>query len=466
MHSTTASTFPLSTTSPSFREAVAEAAAFPRLVQTVVRNMIEAWPAEVYSESLVEARLLGRRTLFVSDPRLIRELLVDQAARLGREEVMTRSLTPVLGSGILTADGERWRAQRRTAAPVFRHDRIRDFVPAMLAAAVATRARWMARTGDGAPVDLLADMMRTTFDIIVSTMMSDETGLDVARFGQAMDAYLDQTRWKMALTLVGAPAWMPHPGSARGVSAARYLRGTVTAAIESRRRGGRSGRDLLGLMLRARDPEGGDAMSDESLTDNLLTFIAAGHETTAITLAWTLCLLAEHPEIEARVVEEIAASGRDAPHGLPDLDALSYTRQVVMEVMRLYPAAPLIVRKTLDEVSLGGRRIPAGRSIHVPIYALHRHAKLWTAPERFDPDRFGPNESAGRDRHAYMPFGAGPRICIGMGFAMTECLAILAVLLPAFRFDRAGPARPEARFTVTLRPHGGVPMVVSPRGVR
>jgi cytochrome P450 len=462
MHSTPGSTFPLSTAAPpSFKASMAEAAAFPRLVQTVVRNMIEAWPAEVYRESLVEARFLGRKTVFVSDPRLIHELLVTRAAELGREEFLTRSLKPALGEGILTSDGERWKAQRRTAAPVFRHDRVKEFVPAMTGAAAATRARWNARGAEAAPLDLLDEMMRTTFDIIVATMMSDEAGLDVGAFGRAMNAYLDQTRWKMALTLVGAPAWMPHPGYFRAVAAARYLRGTVASAVEQRRLSGRTGTDLLGLMLQARDPEGGAAMSDASLTDNLLTFIAAGHETTAITLAWTLWLLAEHPEVEARVVAEIRAAARTGTG--PDLEALAYTRQVIMEVMRLYPPAPLLVRKTVAEISLGATRIPAGRSVHVPVYALHRHARLWSEPGRFDPDRFAPAACAARDRYAYMPFGAGPRICIGMGFAMTECLAILAELLPAFRFGRTGPGRPDARFSVTLRPHGGMRMLVTPR---
>ncbi|AWN43255.1 cytochrome P450 [Methylobacterium durans] len=450
--------FPIGAT-PGLRDVVAEAAGFPRLIRTVVRNLIEAWPAEVYRDGLVEARFIGRRTVFVSDPALIRSLLVDQAAALGREEFLTRSLSPALGKGILTSDGERWRHQRRIATPVFRHDRLRAFVPAMSAAAAATRARWQAR-GE-APVDMLAEMMRTTFDIIVATMMSGEGGLDTERFGRAMNAYLDQTTWKMALSLLGAPAWTPHPGSRRGAAAARFLRGTVADGIARRRRSGRSGDDLLGLMLQARDPESGEGMPDDSLVDNLLTFIAAGHETTAIVLAWTFWLLAEHPEIEARVLAEIAAA-QGAPGG-PNLDALAYTRQVVMEVMRLYPPAPLIVRKTLSEIRLGAARIPAGRSVHVPVYAVHRHARLWANPERFDPDRFDPARSAGRDRYAYIPFGAGPRVCIGMGFALTECLAILAELLPAFRTARLGPARPETRFKVTLRPHGGVGMTVSPR---
>ncbi|WP_132255811.1 cytochrome P450 [Methylobacterium segetis] len=445
---------------PGLRDIVSEAAGFPRLIRTIVRNLIEAWPAEVYREGLVEARFIGRRTVFVSDPVLIRSLLVDQAALLGREEFLTRSLSPVLGKGILTSDGERWRHQRRIATPVFRHDRIRAFVPAMRAVATETRTRWAAK--GPAQVDMLSEMMRTTFDIIVATMMSGESGLETARFGRAMNTYLDQATWKMALSLLGAPAWTPHPGSVRGAAAARYLRGTISRAIASRRASGRCGDDLLGLMLQAHDPETGEGMPDASLVDNLLTFIAAGHETTAIVLAWTFWLLSEHPEVEARVLTEIGAACQ--PGQGPNLEALTYTRQVVMEVMRLYPPAPLIVRKTLSEVRLGSTRIPAGRSVHVPVYAVHRHARLWAQPERFDPGRFDPARSAGRDRYAYLPFGAGPRVCIGMNFALTECLAILAELLPAFRAVRAAPSRPETRFKVTLRPHGGVTMTLSPRG--
>lgn len=439
------------------RSAMAEALAFPGLLSKIVRNLIESWPDAVYREPLVEGRFLGRRTTYVCDPALIRQLLVDEADGLLREDFMLRALCPALGQGILTADGARWRTQRQAVAPMFRHDRIAHFVPAMEAALGATRERL--RQGDRR-VDLLDEMMRATFAIMGATMLSDEPGLDVEAFGRALTDYLDQVSWKIAVTMLGAPAWTPHPGYLRGRRAARTLRSMIGETIAARRRSGRDGADLLGLMLSARNPEGGAAMSDEALVDNLLTFVAAGHETTALAMAWTFRLLAEHPGIEARVLDEIAAAGAGAAEALP------YTRQVVMETMRLYPPAPLIVRQTLRPIRLGGTTLPAGRSVHVPIYAVHRHKALWTSPEVFDPDRFGSAASAGRDKYGYLPFGAGPRICIGMSFALTECVTILRMLLPVFRFEVGPGRRPEARFKVTLRPHGGMPMRVVPRAMR
>lgn len=449
---------------PSLRDAFAEALTVPPLLATMLRSMIEAWPDEVYAQPAVATRFLGKRTTYVCEPGLIRSLLVDQADALERETFMLRALAPALGRGILTADGAFWRGQRRTAAPMFRPDRIRGFVPAIAAAAEAGRARWQATAAQDAPAaDILPELMRTAFEIIVATMISGDSEMQVAPFGRAIDDYLSQTQWKIALAHLGAPAWTPHPGARRGAAAARYLRDETARTIARRRARGEPGRDLLGLLLEARDPETGLGLSEEALIDNLLTFVAAGHETTALALAWTLRLIADRPEVEARMLAEIA--GLPAPLGQkPDgVERLTYTRQVLMEAMRLYPPAPLIVRRTVREVRLGETRIPAGESVHVPVYALHRNRGLWDRPDAFDPDRFAPAIHAARDRYAYLPFGAGPRVCIGMGLAITECLVVLATLLPALRFVPERAEMPEAQFRVTLRPRGGVPMRVVAR---
>lgn len=455
---------------PPLREALAEAVALPSVLTTMLRSLIEAWPDEVYTRPLVTTRFLGQRTTYVCDPQLIRSLIVDQAGVLERETFMLRALAPALGSGILTADGPHWRGQRRTAAPMFRPDRVRDFIPAMAAAAHATRLRWLGRTPADARAeterDLLPEMMRTTFDVIVATMVSGDSRLEVEPFGRAIDAYLGQTAWKIALSMLRAPAWTPHPGAGAGARAARYLRSEVARTVARRRDRGEPGADLLGLLLQARDPETGERLSDEGLIDNLLTFVAAGHETTALALTWTLRVLADHPAVERRVLDEIARLGADPAADPEAVERLAFTRQVVLEVMRLYPPAPLIVRRTAAEVRLGDRIIPAGESVHVPVYALHRHLSLWDRPEVFDPDRFAPAPTASRDRYAYLPFGAGPRVCIGMGLALTECLVILATLLPAFRFVPVRAEMPEAQFRVTLRPKGGMTMKVVPRHLR
>ncbi|MFY9292454.1 MAG: cytochrome P450, partial [Methylorubrum rhodinum] len=210
---------------PSLRDAFAEALTVPPLLATMLRSMIEAWPDEVYAQPAVATRFLGKRTTYVCEPGLIRSLLVDQADALERETFMLRALAPALGRGILTADGAFWRGQRRTAAPMFRPDRIRGFVPAIAAAAEAGRARWQATAAQDAPAaDILPELMRTAFEIIVATMISGDSEMQVAPFGRAIDDYLSQTQWKIALAHLGAPAWTPHPGARRGTAAARYLR--------------------------------------------------------------------------------------------------------------------------------------------------------------------------------------------------------------------------------------------------
>lgn len=449
------------------------AAACPGLLRKIIRNMIESWPDEVYDQGIVEAERFGRRTFFVCDPVLIRALLVDQAEAVIREDFMISALSPMLGRGILTSDGAPWRAQRRTVSPLFRPDSIEALLPAMHDAVSRTAERWEAR--EPGTFDLLDEMMRTTFDIIGATTLPDEPALDVAAFGRSLNAYLDSVGWKVALSMLGAPGWMPHPGSLRAARAARHLRSTIGGIVARRRACDRIGNDLLGLMMRASDPAapvgcphmssgvgagagaGAEAgMSDEALTDNLLTFIAAGHETTALTMAWTFRLIGENPQVEGRLRAEIACAGdRPSPEALP------YARQVVMEAMRLYPPAPMVVRQAVSDMRLGSATIPAGSSVHVPIYAVHRHKALWNDPETFDPDRFAPEVQ--RDRYSYLPFGAGPRVCIGMGFALTECVVILAGLLPRYRFEIPAGPRPEARFKVTLRPHGGMPMRIGRR---
>jgi cytochrome P450 len=204
-------------------------------------------------------------------------------------------------------------------------------------------------------------------------------------------------------------------------------------------------------------------MNVEELVDNLLTFITAGHETTAVALTWTFYLLSLHPSVEQRVVEEIERVTNGETINAAHVEALAYTRQVVLEAMRLYPPVPVVPRTPVREVTIGGEAIPPGVPVYIPIYAVHRHAALWEDVDRFDPERFRPEAVKGRDRYAYLPFGAGPRICIGMTFAMSEAVAILATLVRSVRLKvRAGHV-PEFKMRATLRPAAGMPMTVAPR---
>ncbi|WP_158809031.1 cytochrome P450 [Beijerinckia sp. L45] len=427
----------------------------------IVRNPLDAFPPEVFDHRLVVSRIFGRDRVYVTDPVLIHEALVRNADALDKGQEIKRVLGPAIGEGLLTADGAHWRWQRQSMAPAFQHGRLLGLLPAMIVAAEQTRDRWRAAK-PGTRFDVGHDMMVTTFKIIVDTMLSGPGQIDAGRVERSVTDYLQSTNWMFALALLKAPDWMPYPGRKRTEAAAAYMRDAVLTMIADRRREAGAQDDLVALLLAAADPETGRQMTDAEVADNLLTFITAGHETTAVALGWTFMLLAKHPAIERRVVDEISAITAGAPIAPEHIEALAYTRQVFQEAMRLYPPAPMIARRVLKPFALAGVTIEADTMLTVPIYALHRHAAIWDDPDTFDPDRFAPEPTKARHRYAFMPFGAGARICIGSAFATMEAVAILAVLLQTVRLEAAGPM-PKALMKVTLRPAETVLMRVTPR---
>ena len=430
-----------------------------RILRKVVRNPLEAWPPAIYTEPLVRSRFLGQTTLFVTGPEFVQQVLVDDADSFIKAEQMRRALEPALGQAILTAEGARWRLQRRTAAPVFRPANVSGFLPAMLDAAETTKRRW-SKMAPGSELDVAHEMMGVTFDIILDTMLSGRGDTDVARVERSMNDMLESTSWTLALSALRAPTWTPFPGKWKADRGSAYLRGMVRDRVVQRRRTGERHDDLLSLMLDATDPETGAALDEGDIADNILTFIAAGHETTALALTWTFFLLSRHPEIEARVLSEIQAVTAGQPLDASKVASLSYTRMVIQEAMRIYPPAPVVVRQSTRNISIGGEEITPADTVILPIYAVHHHKLLWDEPERFDPDRFTPEAVKSRHRYSYLPFGAGPRICIGMGFALLEAAAILGTLLPAIKLESAPDFTPTPKLRVTMRPAEGMPMRV------
>jgi cytochrome P450 len=237
----------------------------------------------------------------------------------------------------------------------------------------------------------------------------------------------------------------------------------VVSILARRRAAGLEGDDLLARLARAQDPETGEPMSEKQLVDNLLTFLAAGHETTAKALTWSLYLLARAPQWQERMLAEIDEVVGTGAVGAEHIERLPVTRAVLKEAMRLYPPAPIISRRAAEDVELGGQTIRAGTFIVVPIYAVHRHRQLWEDPDRFDPERFTPEREAKYARTQFMPFGFGPRTCIGGAFAMMEATALLATLVRRVCFEWDGVHAPEPVSRVTLRPKGGMPLKVWPR---
>ncbi|MCQ8242262.1 cytochrome P450 [Rhizosaccharibacter radicis] len=427
-----------------------------RTLRATLTNPLDGLPPEIFHADLVRRTLLRRNVTYVMAPALVQEALVARAAHLDKGESVRRPLGAALGNGLLTAEDEDWRWQRRAIAPVFRAGALDRFTPAMLAAAGRCADR-MATAGALGPVSVSAEMMRTTFEIIADTMLSGHANIDVERTAADVSGYLRQTRWANLSNLMGLPGWAPHPGKRGGRRIAAYLRQRLGEQVAVRRAAPGAGDDLVTLLLAAADPDTGRRLADAEIVDNLLTFLTAGHETTALALGWTLDLLGRHPAIARLLHEEAAAAVPGDP------DALPLATRVFQEALRLYPAAPLFVRRVREPFVLAGERLDRNSLLVVPVHAIHRHRSLWDAPHVFDPDRFLPDAVAGRPRHAFLPFGAGPRTCIGASFAMREAVFILSVLMKELRFASIDPVPPAPRMEITLRPERPLMMRVERR---
>lgn len=431
-------------------------------LRRLVDNPLATWPQAVFEERLHRVPFGKRDLLFVMDPLLVDEVLVGKAASFPKAPIIRRTIGPAVGNdSIFTAEGAAWRWQRRAASPPFRHGTILSFLPAFTASAEATVDRLGASSGD--TVDMAEAMMETTFDVIVETMLSGRTRFDTKRFGEEISRYFDTVGWIAAYTTLKLPDWLPYPGRRRAMAGNRFLRAEMARVIAERRVTPSAVPDLLDALIAATDPEDGRAMTDAELADNLLTFVVAGHETTALALTWALWLVGNAPAVEARLVEEVAAVVGEGPVEARHIEGLAYAKQVIQEAMRLYPPAPIIPRIAAEDVQLGIELLPKGTPVYVPVYAVHRHQLIWDRPAAFDPDRFSPDKARQIHRGAYLPFGAGPRICIGAAFAQIEAVAILATLIRSLRFVPLPGHKPMPTTRLTLRPEGGMPMRVQRR---
>jgi cytochrome P450 len=431
-----------------------------RFLLKIVRNPLLGLPQSAYQERIVVFESSRRVMAWVSDPALIETVLLHQADRFPKTEMEKRVFEAFLGDGILTSQGASWRWQRRTAAPLFRPADLTGLVPAMSAAAEAQLMRWAAEpAGTVQAVD--RDMTETTFRVISATMFAGSADAEADAILRDSDKALSTISWDIAAALMRLPTWLWYPGKHGRRRAGARLRAAMAAILARRRADGLAGDDLLARLARAQDPETGGPMSEEQLIDNLATFLAAGHETTAKALTWVLYLLARAPGWQKRVRDEVLAVAGWEPVTADHLDKLVVTRAVLEEAMRLYPPAPVMTRRTACAVELGGKALPAGAHVIIPIFAVHRHRRLWDDPDRFDPNRFWPERRAKIARTQFMPFGFGARTCIGASFAMMEGVAILATLVRGAELEWDGRHLPEPMSRVTLRPRGGMPLRVT-----
>ena len=432
------------------------------MIRIVYRNPLELWGEPSYNEPWISVSGIGGPLVIANDPGLIRHVLVDNAKAYKMATVRQKILRPILRDGLLTAEGEVWRRSRKAMAPVFTPRHIFGFAQPMLKRAQEFATRY---EGVTQPVDIARDMTTLTYEILAETLFSDEIAGEPGSFAKEIDHLFETMGRVDPLDLLRAPDWLPRVTRLRGRKTMAYFRKIVTDTVSMRtarltREPGSAPQDFLTLLLRA---EGPDGLTRAEIEDNIITFIGAGHETTARSLGWTLYCLAEarweRDRIEAEIDEVLARESDPAKW----LDAMPLTRAAFEEALRLYPPAPSINREPIEGDRYKNLDLPKGAQVLVMPWTVHRHRKLWVEPDAFMPERFHPGNREKIDRYQYLPFGAGPRVCIGASFAMQEAIIALAVLMSRFRFDTVAETNPWPVQKLTTQPQGGLPMRVTKR---
>ncbi len=437
----------------------------PTLLQmlgVLYRNPLELWGEPSYNEPWISIRTgVGGPLVIANDPGLVRHVLVDNVKNYRMARVRQKILRPILRDGLLTAEGDVWRRSRKAMAPVFTPRHIFNFAGPMLARTQAFATRY-----EGADrADIARDMTAVTYEILAETLFSGEIAGAQGEFEKQVDRLFETMARVDPLDILRAPDWLPRITRLRGRSTMAFFRRIVAETVDQRREKlardpGGTPDDFLTLLLKA---EGPDGLTRSEIEDNIITFIGAGHETTARALGWTIYCLAQAPWEREPIEEEIDQVLAEEPDPVKWLERMPLTRSAFEEAMRLYPPAPSINREAIEDDQYRSLRIGRGAQILIMPWTIHRHRKLWDRPNAFLPERFHPGTRETLDRYQYLPFGAGPRVCIGASFAMQEAVIILAVLLSRFRFDTLPETKPWPVQKLTTQPAGGLPMRVSRR---
>lgn len=398
----------------------------------------------------------GLRWFLVSHPDHVEHVLRGNQRSYRKPGRFAGPVRAVIGRGLLANEGESWLRQRRLMQPAFHRARLGAFVRQMADAAEASAARWDGHARDGTPVDVGAEMLRTTLRVVGTTLFSTDIAEGAERTRAAVEGVLAHLNRRLNLP-VTLPEWVPTPRNRRFGRALAVLDELVYGMIRERGGRGGAGGDLLGMLLEARDADTGERMSERQVRDEALTLVLAGHETTAAALGWSWHLLMHHPEALLRLQAEAdEVLGGRAPEA-DDLPRLRWTRAVFDEALRLYPPAWALPREAVADDVVGGFRIPGGSLLVVCAWVTHRRADLWAEPERFRPERFLDGGGTGVVPFSYYPFGAGARQCIGTHFALMEAQVVLATLAQRFRLAPASEREVPPDATFTLRP--GAPVL-------
>jgi cytochrome P450 len=413
---------------------------------------------------VVYFKIGSRHGYLITNPADVRHVLQDNARNYHKSPLYDK-LRAVLGNGLLTSEDDFWLRQRRIAQPAFHRQRIAMLAGVMAEAARGAAERWQSLATVGTPVDIDEEMMRLTRTVVLRALL----GADLGPFADKVDdawtiinQHIGESFWSLGLT-----DRLPTAKNRRFQAARAVLRAAVDHVISQRRRNpSDEDADLLSMLLSARDEDTGEVMTDHQVRVEVTTFLLAGQETTSLALTWTWYLLSQHAAAQQKLTDEIDAVLGGRPPEYTDLVNLPYTRMVIDEAMRLYPPAWGFSRQALADDELSGFRLPRGWLAFVIPYVLHRLPAFWKDPDTFDPDRFLPERIADRPKFVYLPFGAGPRQCIGNQFASIEAQLVLATLAQRYRLHLVPRHKVEPWPLITLRPRFGMPMIVEARTAR
>ena len=434
------------------------------MLRVLAKNPLEAWTAAHFDQPIVVSGILIGRVAVISDPAAIRRVLLENTDNYQKDWLQRRVLSAGLTGGLLTAEGHQWRTQRRALAPLFARKAVMNFSVAMIDVANGLVERLGRREGE--VTDLAVEATRVTLEVLERTIFSDGLGRAPEDIRLAMKSYFETIGRIDPFDMLGVPDFVPRPGRWKLRPMFRVFKSAIDTIISTRRERiardpDSAPRDILTLLLEAADPDTGEALSESEIRANILTFIAAGHETTANCISWALFLLSQSGHWRERVQAEADREFGGAMDGLAD--RLVETRAVIDETNRLYPPIAAISRVAIGSDELAGEAIKPGTMIVIAPYVLHRHRALWTMPNGFDPNRFLGDARNTIDRYAYLPFGVGPRICIGATFAIQEASIIIAAIMRHFTLELVPGHVAWPVLKVTLRPKGGLPMTVRRR---
>lgn len=419
------------------------------------RTAVYGWSERAFTQPYIRRKVFGYTVHIPLGPDAVQRVLLDNAANYVKPDLVKKLLKPTIGRGLLSSDGELWRDQRRIVAANFAPAPIDALIPAFAKAAIAISADWAPGSRD-----MAATATVTTMRIIAQALFAGDPRLVTDAAMDHIAAALEGVSEARLQVLLGLPLMPWSPRGRRALRGRTYLRETLTKVVTDRLPDG-GPEDFLGRLIRALHAKFPDAEALALAVDNAATFYLAGHETTANAITWALFLLSEQPDLQAAVAEEARAAlnGGEEDAGLPD--RLPLLRRVLDEAMRVYPPVPRFDRQAVAADQLGGVEIAPGDLVSIWPWLLHRHRALWDDPDVFDPDRFRPGVE--RHRFQYIPFGGGPRVCVGARFSLAEALTVLAHWLAhwAFAPEPGREVRPSGM--VTLRPAGGLPLRLTPR---